>query len=94
MALRDGPGKSGDTDLIVCKGGFGKVDQLALILIIIGALNWGLVGFLQFDLVMALFGETDSIISRIVHTIVGLAGVYSIKFLFERREQENTKNGS
>ncbi|MGG3884562.1 DUF378 domain-containing protein [Brevibacillus panacihumi] len=70
------------------------MDQLALFLIIVGALNWGLIGFFQFDLVSTLFGEEESIVSRIVYTAVGLAGVYSIKFLFGRREQPNPENGS
>lgn len=70
------------------------MDQLALFLIIVGALNWGLIGFFQFDLISTLFGEEESIVSRIVYTAVGLAGVYSIKFLFGRREQPNTENDS
>jgi len=70
------------------------VDQLALFLIIVGALNWGLIGFFQFDLISTLFGEEESIVSRIVYTAVGLAGVYSIKFLFGRREQPSPENGS
>ncbi|RNB83520.1 DUF378 domain-containing protein [Brevibacillus panacihumi] len=70
------------------------MDQLALFLIIAGALNWGLVGFFQYDLISTLFGETESIVCRILYTLVGLAGVYSIKFLFGRREQPDTENGS
>ena len=48
---------------------------LALILVIIGALNWGLVGLFQFDLVAALFGGQSSPLSRIVYILVGLSGV-------------------
>ncbi|EST54411.1 membrane protein [Brevibacillus panacihumi W25] len=70
------------------------MDQLALFLIIVGALNWGLIGFFQFDLISTLFGEEESIVARIVYTAVGLAGVYSIKFLFGLREQPNPENGS
>lgn len=47
----------------------------ALVLAIIGALNWGLVGLFEFDLVAALFGGNDSIVSRIVYILVGLAGL-------------------
>lgn len=48
---------------------------IALVLTIIGAVNWGLVGLFQFDLVAALFGGQDAPLSRIVYTIVGLAGL-------------------
>jgi len=44
------------------------MDRLALILVIIGALNWGLIGLFQFDLVATLFGGRDALISRIVYT--------------------------
>lgn len=63
------------------------MDKLALILVIIGALNWGLIGLFHFDLVATLFGGMDSMISRIVYTLVGLAGIYSIKFLVTDRER-------
>lgn len=63
------------------------MDKFALILVIIGALNWGLIGLFQFDLVAALFGGMDSMISRIVYTLVGLAGIYSFKFLASEREE-------
>jgi uncharacterized membrane protein YuzA (DUF378 family) len=63
------------------------MDKLALLLVIIGALNWGLIGLFQFDLVATLFGGMDSLISRIVYTLVGLAGLYSIKFLVTERER-------
>jgi len=63
------------------------VDKLALLLVIIGALNWGLIGLFQFDLVATLFGGSDSLISRIVYTLVGLAGLYSIKFLVNERQR-------
>ena len=55
------------------------VDIIALILIIIGAINWGLLGFFQFDLVAAIFGDM-SIFSRIIYAIIGIAGLYSISF--------------
>ena len=57
-------------------------DRLALILIIVGALNWLSVGLFQFDLVAALFGGASGIISRIVYSVVGLAGIYSVSLLF------------
>ena len=61
------------------------MDTLALILSIIGSVNWGLVGIFQFDLVAWLFGGSDSIISRIVYTVIGLAGLWCISLLFRRR---------
>ncbi len=60
------------------------MDTLALILSIIGCLNWGLVGIFQFDLVAWLFGGSGALISRIVYTIVGLAGLWCISLLVRR----------
>lgn len=58
------------------------VDKIALILIIIGAINWGLVGFFNFNLVDSIFG-TMSIISRIIYALVGISGLWGIKLLFD-----------
>ena len=55
------------------------LDTLALLLVIIGAINWGFIGFFQFDLVKALFGDMSAL-SRIVYSIIGIAGLYSISF--------------
>ena len=60
------------------------MDTLALILSIIGSLNWGLVGIFQFDLVAWLFGGQDMVISRILYTVIGLAGLWCISLLFRR----------
>jgi uncharacterized membrane protein YuzA (DUF378 family) len=60
------------------------MDTLALILVIIGALNWGLIALFKFDLVASLFGGQEALMSRIVYGLVGLAGIYSIKFLMDR----------
>ena len=60
------------------------MDILALILAIIGCLNWGLVGIFRFDLVAWLFGGQAALLSRIVYTIVGLAGLCCISFLFRK----------
>jgi uncharacterized protein len=51
------------------------VHYLALILVIIGALNWGLVGLFEYDLVAAIFGGQDAAMSRIVYCLVGLSGL-------------------
>jgi Uncharacterized conserved protein len=61
------------------------MDRLALILMIIGAINWGLIGLFQFDLVASLFGGPGTIISRTIYTLVGVAGIYSISLLFRER---------
>lgn len=53
------------------------LDIGALILIIIGAINWGLIGFFRFDLIASLFGQLSAI-SRIIYAIVGIAGIYSL----------------
>ena len=53
------------------------LDIVALILIIIGAINWGLSGFFRFDLIASLFGQLSAI-SRIIYAIVGIAGIYSL----------------
>ena len=64
-----------------------QMDTLALILIVIGALNWGLVGIFQFDLVAAIFGGMSGVVSRIIYTLVGLAGIWGITMLFRRRNR-------
>ena len=59
------------------------MDILALILAIVGCLNWALVGLFQFDLVAWLFGA-GAILSRIVYVVIGLAGIWCISFFFRR----------
>jgi len=56
-------------------------DRVALALVIIGAVNWGLVGLFQFDLVAALFGE-GSVPARIIYVLVGVAGLWCLSLLF------------
>lgn len=60
------------------------IDTIALILVIIGAINWGLIGLFNFNLVDTIFG-TMSIISRIIYSLVGIAGLWSIKLLFDNK---------
>ena len=62
------------------------MDTLTLILAIIGCANWGLVGLFQFDLVAWLFGGQASLLSRIIYTLVGLAGLWCITLLFRTDE--------
>ena len=59
------------------------IDTIALVLIIIGAINWGLVGIFNLNLVDAIFGAM-SIISRIIYILVGISGLWAIKLLFDR----------
>ncbi|MGI6406260.1 MAG: DUF378 domain-containing protein [Syntrophaceticus sp.] len=56
-------------------------DKTALVLIIIGAINWLLVGIAQMDVVALLFGGADTMLSRIIYTIIGLAGLWAITIL-------------
>lgn len=56
------------------------IDKIALVLIIIGAINWGLIGFFKFDLVATIFGEM-SVLSRIIYALVGVSGLWGIKLL-------------
>jgi len=58
------------------------IDTIALILVIIGAINWGLIGIFNFNLVDTLFGEMSTI-SRIVYILVGISGLWAIKLLFD-----------
>ena len=60
------------------------MDMIALILSIVGSLNWGLVALFKFDLVAWLFGGSGALLSRVVYTLVGLAGLWCISFLFRR----------
>ncbi len=62
------------------------LDKLALILVIIGALNWGSIGIFSFDIVAWLFGGQGAIISRIVFTLVAIAGIWCISLLFRDRD--------
>ncbi len=61
------------------------IDKIALLLIIIGAINWGLIGFFEFDLVETLFG-TMTVASRIVYGLVGLSGLWGFKLLFSKED--------
>lgn len=64
------------------------LDTIALLLVIIGAINWGLIGFFQFDLVASLFGGMTSMLSRTIYALVGIAGLYAISFLAKDRDRD------
>ena len=63
------------------------LQRVALALVIIGAINWGLIGFFQFDLVAAIFGGQNAALARIVYGLVGLSGLYSLTLLFKPTEE-------
>ncbi|MBQ8537692.1 MAG: DUF378 domain-containing protein [Clostridia bacterium] len=63
------------------------VDKIALLLVIIGALNWALVGVFQFDLVAYIFGGQNAAMSRIIYSLVGAAGLWCISLLFRDKER-------
>lgn len=58
------------------------IAKIALVLIIIGAINWGLIGFFNFNLVAVIFGEMTWI-SRVIYALVGISGLWGIKLLFD-----------
>lgn len=58
------------------------LDKISLVLVIIGAINWGSIGLFQFDLVAWIFGGQGAILSRIIYTLVALAGIWCISLLF------------
>jgi len=58
------------------------LQKVALVLTIIGAINWGLIGLFDFNLVAALFGE-ENVIARIIYVLVGIAGIINVGLLFE-----------
>ncbi|MEF9983339.1 MAG: DUF378 domain-containing protein [Oscillospiraceae bacterium] len=62
------------------------IDKTALVLVIIGAINWGLVGVFKFDAVAWLFGGQTALISRIVYILVAVAGIWCITLLFKNLE--------
>jgi uncharacterized membrane protein YuzA (DUF378 family) len=69
---------------------FNMLDRLSLILTIIGALNWGSIGLFRFDIVAWIFGGQEALLSRIIYTVVALAGVWCISLLFRERDTEES----
>ena len=63
------------------------IDRLALILTVVGALNWGSIGLFNFDIVAWICGGPMSVVSRIVYTVVALAGIWCITLLFRERDE-------
>lgn len=67
------------------------LDKIALILAIIGGLNWGLIGLFQFDLVAFLLGGSGSLLSRIVYVLVAIAAIWCISLLFRDSDDARTE---
>jgi uncharacterized protein len=68
----------------------GIIRRIALALVIIGAINWGLIGFFNFDLVAAIFGGQDAALSRLIYALVGISGLVCIGLLLKPDEELNT----
>jgi uncharacterized membrane protein YuzA (DUF378 family) len=68
------------------------LDTIALLLVIIGAVNWGLIGFFDFNLVSAIFGSGTAF-ERIIYALVGIAGLYSLSFLGRDRNYDRDTDG-
>ena len=68
------------------------LDRIALILVIVGALNWGSVGLFRFDIVSWICGGQGSVLARIIYTVVALAGIWCISLLFRDREEAYGRN--
>ena len=64
------------------------MDKLSLVLVIIGAINWLLIGLFQIDVISMIFGGQEILWSRIVYSLIGLAGLWCISLLFRRRDDE------
>ncbi len=67
------------------------IQRICLVLTIIGAINWGLIGFFQFDLVAAIFGGQGSALSRIIYGLVGIAGLINLGLLFKPNEETSPR---
>ncbi|MFK2826595.1 DUF378 domain-containing protein [Bacillus sp. B190/17] len=67
------------------------LQRIALTLTIIGAINWGLIGFFRFDLVAALFGGQGAFLSRVIYSLVGLSGLFCLTLLFKEWEEKDTE---
>jgi uncharacterized membrane protein YuzA (DUF378 family) len=63
------------------------LDKISLVLVIIGAINWGAIGLFQFDIVAWICGGQAAIVSRIIYTLVALAGIWCISLLFRDRKE-------
>lgn len=70
------------------------MDITALILVIIGAINWGLIGFFGIDLVALIFGGQTALVSRIIYALVGLSGLWCITFFFKENVLSDSRGST
>lgn len=70
------------------------IQRICLVLTIIGAINWGLIGFFQFDLVAPIFGGQGSALSRIIYGLVGIAGLINLGLLFKPNEETSREEAA
>lgn len=70
------------------------IQRICLVLTIIGAINWGLIGFFQFDLVATIFGGQGSALSRIIYGLVGIAGLINLGLLFKPNEETSREEAT
>ena len=61
------------------------LDRISLILVVLGALNWGSIGLFQFDIIAWIFGGQGALVSRILYSLVALAGIWCVSLLFRER---------
>jgi len=66
-------------------------DYVALSLVILGAVNWGLIGLFRFDLIAVIFGGMEAIVSRIIYTLIALAGLYCISLLGRQHNHHHVR---
>ena len=66
------------------------LDKIALVLVIIGALNWGSIGIFGFDVIAYIFGGQAAVVSRVLYTLVGLAGIWAVSLLFREHNEIET----
>ncbi len=70
------------------------LDRIALFLLIVGGINWGLIGIFQFDLVAFIFGGQAAIMSRIIYTLVAISAIWCVSLFFKNNEMvEETGSG-
>lgn len=72
----------------------GFIRRLALALVIIGAINWGLIGFFEFDLVASIFGGQTALFSKVIYALVGISGLICIPLLFRTDEEKVEEYGT
>jgi len=68
------------------------LDKISLTLVIIGAINWGLVGLFNFDSVAWMFGGVSAVLSRVVYTLIALSGIWTVSLLFRDSERDRIRD--